>query len=57
MVEAPFLLLIVIVVVAFMLVFGGGFRRGGKLMPRACPDCGAAHPYFARFCRRCGKRL
>lgn len=24
---------------------------------RICPGCGASHPHFAQFCRRCGKKL
>lgn len=33
---------------------GGGRHVGGH---QACPACGEAHPPFAQFCRRCGRRL
>jgi hypothetical protein len=33
---------------------GGARRLGGQ---QTCPACGEAHPPFAQFCRRCGRRL
>ena len=56
MMDASFLLILVVVIVALVLIFGGG-RRASSFIGRTCRDCGAAHPPFARFCRRCGKRL
>jgi hypothetical protein len=54
--DPRFLMLVAIVVVFVLLIFGG--RRGaGADMRRMCRSCGAAHPSFARYCRRCGKRL
>jgi uncharacterized OB-fold protein len=29
----------------------------GEGVGRVCKNCGASHPPFARFCRRCGQRL
>lgn len=55
-----FLLIVVIVVVAVLLLAAGSRKRGksdGASAQRGCAHCGAAHPHFAEFCRRCGKRL
>jgi hypothetical protein len=57
-IDPRFLMVLVIVVVALLLVFGGGGgRRLGKGNYRLCRACGAGHPAFARYCRRCGKKL
>jgi hypothetical protein len=61
----PNLLLFAALAAAIALILwnaGGGRRRssGGAPAPAAekvCPSCGAAHPTFAAFCRRCGKTL
>ena len=50
-----FLILVIIVLVAFVLITAPA--RRGRSAQRMCRNCGAAHPYFARFCRRCGQRL
>lgn len=51
-----FLVIVVIVVIALLLMFKGN-RNTGADMRRICRTCGAAHPSFARFCRRCGKKF
>jgi hypothetical protein len=56
-VDVRFLIVLVVVIVAVLLIFGSGRRGTGSLAGRACRDCGTGHPPFARFCRRCGKRL
>ena len=56
-VDAGFLVILVVVIVALVLIFSSGRRGGSSFIGRTCRDCGAAHPPFARFCRRCGKRL
>jgi hypothetical protein len=58
-VDAKFTLILVIVAVALLLIFkgGGGGAARAAHMTRTCRDCGATHPGFAKFCRRCGKRL
>ena len=57
-VDPKFTLIVVIVVVALLLIFkGGGGGARAMQMTRTCRDCGATHPGFAKFCRRCGKRL
>jgi hypothetical protein len=56
-VDARFLIILVVVIVALVLIFSTGRRGGTALIGRTCRDCGAGHPPFARFCRRCGKRL
>lgn len=52
---------VIIVAVTLIFVFvtiASGRRQGaGRLGQRLCGACGAAHPPFARFCRRCGQRL
>jgi len=53
-----FVMLVVIVVVVILLMTtasGGG--KPGQRAQRGCPHCGAVHPHFAQFCRRCGKRM
>ena len=55
--DAGFLVILVVVIVALVLIFSSGRRGGSSFIGRTCRDCGAAHPPFARFCRRCGKRL
>jgi len=49
------MLLLVLVFVVVMVVLLKPSKRGA--LPRTCRQCGAAHPAFARFCRRCGGRL
>ena len=52
----PKFLMVVMIVAAVVIVIFAPSRRVGELR-RTCRNCGAAHPTFARFCRRCGKRL
>ena len=47
---------LMIVVFAFVLVLVL-LKPGGSHGSRTCRQCGATHPKFARFCRRCGQRL
>ena len=57
--DGRFILLLVIVAIALLLIFkagGGGAGRAAHIT-RTCRECGATHPGFARFCRRCGKKL
>ena len=55
--DAKFIIIVVIVVVALLLIFKSGGGQRAMHMTRTCRDCGASHPGFAKFCRRCGKRL
>jgi len=32
-------------------------RHSEQTDQRLCRSCGAAHPPFAEYCRRCGKKL
>lgn len=49
---------IIVAVVVIVLIATASTRRRGAYMPqRQCRSCGAAHPPFAQFCRRCGHRL
>ena len=56
-IDPRFLMLIAIVAVILLLLFGPGRRNIGPDLRKTCRNCGAAHPSFARFCRRCGKRI
>ncbi|MEA2711654.1 MAG: hypothetical protein QOF78_4255 [Phycisphaerales bacterium] len=57
-VDGKFIMIVVIVVVALLLIFkNGGVGARAAHLTRTCRDCGATHPGFAKFCRRCGKRL
>jgi ribosomal protein L40E len=49
--------IIVAVVVIVLVATASTRRRGGFLPQRMCRSCGASHPSFAQFCRRCGQRL
>ena len=55
--DARFIIIVVVVIVALLLIFKSGSGQRAVGMTRTCRDCGATHPGFARFCRRCGKRL
>ena len=57
--DGKFIIIVVIVAVALLLIFKGGGSSAARAMQmtRTCRDCGATHPGFAKFCRRCGKRL
>jgi predicted amidophosphoribosyltransferase len=51
-----FVFIIVLVVVFLVAVLSG--RGHARLGPqRLCKTCGASHPGYARFCRRCGQKL
>jgi ribosomal protein L40E len=52
-------ILIVAVVLLFLLIKTASMHRRytSDTDRRLCRGCGASHPAFAAFCRRCGKRL
>jgi hypothetical protein len=60
-IDARFLMVLVLVALVLLLVLGGGGRRrqadGAAAGAKPCPHCGADHPRFARFCRKCGRKL
>ena len=49
-----FLVVMVVIVLIASVRASSRNRRAGQQMCRAC---GATHPGFARFCRRCGREL
>jgi hypothetical protein len=54
----PLFIALVMIVVMFVIigaVSGKRARRRGE--QSICRACGASHPGFARFCRRCGRQL
>jgi len=32
-------------------------RHAARTQQRLCKGCGASHPAYANYCRRCGQRL
>ena len=48
---------IIVAVVVIVLIATASTRRRGLMHQRLCGSCGASHPPFAQFCRRCGQRL
>jgi ribosomal protein L40E len=52
-----FLIIVALVVAVFIVSIAAGRRNGNRMQGRMCRACGAAHPPFAQFCRRCGQRL
>ena len=58
-INPTFLELIVVAVVMYLVI---ALVRQKKTPPwpsdqKICASCGAGHPPFAQFCRKCGKRL
>jgi predicted amidophosphoribosyltransferase len=51
---------VVIVVVALIFVIAtvaSHRRAASRAAQRTCSACGAPHPGFARYCRRCGQKF
>ena len=60
--DSPLLLLVLIVgamIAIFLITATAAQHRGhaSRTDPRVCRKCGASHPSFAAFCRRCGTKL
>lgn len=55
----PFVLIVVAVVFLIMVIRTATMHRQHSLDTdqRLCRGCGARHPTYAVFCRRCGRRL
>ena len=52
-----FVVVVTLVVAAFIVSVAAGRRRFRGIAGTMCRSCGATHPPFAQFCRRCGQRL
>ena len=52
-----FVIITTLVVVVLIFSISQGRRGMLRMQQRVCGSCGAAHPPFAQFCRRCGQRL
>ena len=52
-----FVIVVTLVVAAFIVSVAAGKRNLGRMQGRMCRSCGATHPPFAQFCRRCGQRI
>jgi ribosomal protein L40E len=59
MFNSPFFLVVILGVVVFLLVTTASQHRrySNMTQQKLCRGCGAAHPGYAAFCRRCGRRL
>jgi len=53
----PFFIVFVAAVLLFLLAATASQRRRFSTATRLCRGCGASHPAYATFCRRCGRRL
>jgi ribosomal protein L40E len=55
----PFFVVLVIAVLVLLLVATASQHRrhSSQTDQRLCRGCGASHPRYAQFCRRCGRRL
>lgn len=53
------LMLIIIVLGVYLLIAMVWQKRSPPwhTEQKVCPGCGAAHPHFAQFCKRCGRKL
>jgi ribosomal protein L40E len=55
----PFVILVLLAVAVFLIVTTATQHRRYSSMTqqKLCRGCGAAHPGYAAFCRRCGRKL
>jgi hypothetical protein len=53
----PLFIMLVVIVIMFVIIGAASGKRLGPGGQRVCRACGAGHPRFARFCRRCGRQL
>jgi ribosomal protein L40E len=55
----PFFIIFVAAVLLFLLIVTASQhkRLTSQTQSKLCRGCGASHPNFATFCRRCGRRL
>lgn len=53
----PAFVFVVVLVVVFLIAVLSGRGHARSAGHRVCRGCGADHPRYARFCRRCGMRL
>jgi ribosomal protein L40E len=55
----PFFILFVAAVLLFLLIATASQHRrySAHTQNKLCRGCGAGHPGYAAFCRRCGRRL
>jgi ribosomal protein L40E len=55
----PFFIVFVAAVLLFLLIATASQHRkhAAQTQSKLCKACGAGHPNFATFCRRCGRKL
>jgi ribosomal protein L40E len=55
----PFFIVLVAAALLFLLIATASQHRRylSQTQTRLCRGCGASHPNFATFCRRCGRKL
>ena len=52
-----FVILVAVVIFLLVVSMASSRRDGARTDFRLCQSCGAGHPPFAQYCRRCGQRL
>ena len=54
-----FLIVLLAAVLLFLLIATASQHRrySAQTQQKLCRGCGASHPNFASFCRRCGRKL
>jgi len=53
-----FILLCIVLLLFFVIQTASQHRRySSQTQQKLCRGCGASHPNFAAFCRRCGRKL
>jgi ribosomal protein L40E len=52
-----FVIIVAVVLIFVMVTIASNRRHAARLDQRVCQSCGAAHPPFAQYCRRCGQKL
>ena len=55
----PFFIIFVAAVLLFLLIATASQHRrySSQTQNKLCRGCGASHPGYAAFCRRCGRKL
>jgi ABC-type nitrate/sulfonate/bicarbonate transport system permease component len=52
-----FVVIVAAVLILVILTAASGRRGVSRAQGRVCRTCGASHPMFAQYCRRCGQKL
>lgn len=52
-----FVIIVIVVLIVVVLNVASNRRSSARANQVLCASCGAPHPPFARYCRRCGQKL